>query len=293
MLNQKKLMVSLALVLFTASANADSLVYVVTDSNQFGTVNLSTGVFHQISAGTPSTQFDLVPGPNGSLLSLTFDGNLESINTATGATKVIGATGLLVGGNVGSLAEVGGTLYATDGNNNLYTVNATTGASHLIGPTGIPPIVFNPPELSDETLYGVGGKLFATFDVFSLPVSSPGLIVPPALYQINTSTGVATEVAPTMLNLSASVDVNGTFYAFKEGLANPSCMGASPSPCASAAEAFTLDLANGNTGFVTDVNPSATAIYGASTVVPELASMALAGIGIAMIIVSKRRRRHF
>jgi hypothetical protein len=112
-------------------------------------------------------------------------------------------------------------LYATDGNNNLYTINGTTGAVHLIGPTGIPPLVFNPPTVRDESLYGVGGKLSATFDTFNLPVSSPALIVAPALYQINTTNGVATAVGPTMLGLSASVDVNGTFYAFHEGLADP------------------------------------------------------------------------
>lgn len=280
---------SLALVVLAASASADSLVYVVTDSDQFGKLDLSTGAFHQIGTDTPEPQFNLVPGPNGSLLSLTGSGNLESIKTATGATTVIGATGF--GGNVGSLAEVGETLYATDGNNNLYTVNATTGAARLIGPTGIPPIVFNPPTVSDESLYGVGGKLYATFDTFNLPLSSPVLIIAPALYQIDPSTGVATKLAPTMLNLSASVDVNGTFYAFKEGLADPSCVGPAPVPCRSDAEVFTLDLANGTTSFVTNVDPSATAIYGASPVTPEPASFALAGIGIAGIVISKRRRR--
>ena len=286
MFNQRKMIVSLALVLFTASASADSLAYVVTDSDQFGTLNLSTGAFRQIGVDTPSQQFNLVPGPNGSLFSLTLSGNLESINTATGATTVIGATGLGAF-NVGDLAEVDGILYATDGSNNLYTVNATTGAARLIGPTGIPAFAI-PPTLSDESLYGVGGKLYATFDNFNLPLSSPVLITPPALYQINTSTGAATEVGPTMLNLSASVDANGTFYVFKEGLADPTCVGPAPVPCRSDAEEFTLNLANGNTSFVTDVSPGATAIYGASPVVPEPASVALAGMGIALILLSRR-----
>jgi hypothetical protein len=288
MLTRQKLIVLLAPFLFTVSARADSFAYVVTDSNQFGTLNLVTGAFQQIGADTPGQQFELVPGPNGSLLSLTANGNLESINPATGVATVIGATGL--GTNVASLAEVDGTLYLTDGNNNLYTVNATTGAVHLIGPTGIPPFAVSP-TLSDETLYGVGGKLYATFDNFNLPISSPVLITPPALYQINTATGVATEVGPTMLNLSASVDVNGSFYIFKEGLADPACVGPAPSPYRSNAEEFTLNLANGDTSFVTDVDPSATAIWGASPV-PEPASMALGGIGIALLLVSSWRRHH-
>jgi hypothetical protein len=45
MFKQQKPIVSLALVLFAASARADSLAYVVTDSRQFGTVDLNTGVF--------------------------------------------------------------------------------------------------------------------------------------------------------------------------------------------------------------------------------------------------------
>jgi outer membrane protein assembly factor BamB len=290
MAKQPKLIVSLALTLFAVSAKADSFAYVVTDSQQFGTVDLNTGAFHQIGVDTPEQQFNLVAGPsNGTLLSLTASGNLESINTATGGTTIIGPTGL--GFNVGDLAFVGGVLYATDGNNNLYTVNATTGATQLIGPTGIPPIVFNSSTVSDESLYGVGGKLYATFDTFNLPVSSPVLVVPPALYQINTSTGAAMEVGSTMLGLSASVVVNGTFYAFHEGLADPSCVGPAPVPCASDAQVFTLNLSNGSTSFLADVDPSATAIYGASPVVPEPATVLLAGVGIAAIVVLRGRMR--
>lgn len=94
MFTKTLLIASLAAVALTTCASADSLVYVVTDSQQFGTVDLSTGAFRQIGADTSGQQFYLVPGPNGSLLSLTATGNLESINPATGATSVIGATGL-------------------------------------------------------------------------------------------------------------------------------------------------------------------------------------------------------
>ncbi len=48
MLKQQMLIVSFALTLFAVSAHADSFVYVVTDSQQFGTVDLNTGAFHQI-----------------------------------------------------------------------------------------------------------------------------------------------------------------------------------------------------------------------------------------------------
>jgi hypothetical protein len=289
MLTKPLSIVLLAAVLFTASARADVLVYVVTDTQQFGTVDLNTGAFRQIGANTPEGQANLVPGANGLLLSLTFSGNLESINPTTGAVSVIGATGL--GGSAFDLAEVGGILYATDLNNSLYTINSTTGAAHLIGPSGIPAVPLSDPNaVYDESLYGVGGKLYATFDTFDLPLSSPGIISSPALYQIDPSTGVATKVGSTMLGLSASVDVDNTLYAFHEGLANPTCVGPAPVPCRSDAQLFTLNLANGDTSFVTDVDPSATAIYGASPV-PEPAPFALVGIGLTAIVFARVRRR--
>lgn len=284
-----RLIISFAVVLFPACASADSLVYVVTDSQQFGTVDLNTGAFHQIGANTPEGQANLVAGPNGSLLSLTFSGNLESINPATGAVSVIGATGL--GGSAFDLAEVDGAVYATDLNNHLYSVNTATGAAHLIGPTGIPAAPLSDPNaVFDESLYGFSGKLYATFDAFDLPVSSPGVITSPGLYQIDPSTGVATLVGSTMLGLSASVDVNNTFYAFHEGLSDASCVGPAPVPCRSDAQVFTLNLANGNTDFVTEVDPNATAILGAAPV-PEPISFGLAGIGIAAIVLRRVRRR--
>src|SRR6266567_3583901 len=118
LLTQPTLMVSFALILFAASASAEPWVYVVTGYNQFGAVDLATGVFRPIGAPTPEGQSNLVWGPGGSLLSLTVSGNLEKINPATGETTVIGQTGL--GYNAFELAEFGGKLYATDFGNNIY-----------------------------------------------------------------------------------------------------------------------------------------------------------------------------
>jgi hypothetical protein len=172
LLAQSALIASLTLILFAASASAEPLVYVVTSNNQFGTIDLATGAFHPIGAPTPEGQSNLVWGPDGSLLSLTYSGNLEKINPATGGTTVIGATGL--GSNAFDLAEVRGKLYATDFSNNIYSVDPKTGAAHFLRATGLPPdpnIPFstNPDgtvNLCDESLYGVHGKLYATFDSF-------------------------------------------------------------------------------------------------------------------------------
>lgn len=296
MLTQQKLIVSLALVLFTATAGAGPVVYVITGNQQFGTIDIVTGAFHQIGPDTPDGQGGLVQAPNGSLFSLTFSSNLESINPATGITSIIGPTGLAaceaVDGTCGpnsanGLGGLDGKLYATDFGNNLYTVNAATGAASLIGPTGVPGVPAGFPDFTgipfkvfDEGLSGVGGMLYATFNAFTFDPATRTIVttvVPPYLYQIDPSTGKTTRVAPTLPALSATVDVNGTFYAFK----------------ANTRQLLTLDLSNGNTRFVTNIDPAAGLIVGAAPAVPEPASVALAGIGIAAIVALKRRRRRF
>ncbi|MDQ6662931.1 MAG: PEP-CTERM sorting domain-containing protein [Acidobacteriota bacterium] len=98
-------------------------------------------------------------------------------------------------------------------------------------------------------------------------------VIAAKLYQIDPATGVAKLVGPTTLGLGAVVNVNGTVYGFDD----------------SAGQVVTLDLANGKTTFVTNFDPAAGLIFGASPV-PEPTSMALAGIGIVLIAFSRRRR---
>jgi hypothetical protein len=292
MLTQQKLMVSLALVLFTVSASADSMVYVV-NGQQFGTVDLGTGAFSQIGPATPEAVGGLVAGPNGSLLTLAFSGNLDSINPGTGVTSIIGPTGLADCSTPSSpcgptsantLGTLGGTTYATDLANNLYTVNPLTGAATLIGSTGIPAVPFVPDSTNpdgtfnafDEALFGAGGNLYATFDAIIINPSpfSVTPVISPDLYQINPFTGHATLIGPTALTLGAALSVNGVVYAVID----------------QSSEVDALNLTNGNTTFVNNFDPAAGVIDGAAAV-PEPASIGLAGIGIAAFIVCRRRRR--
>jgi len=98
----------------------------------------------------------------------------------------------------------------------------------------------------------------------------------PELYQINPATGVATLVGPTALGLDAAVRVNGAVYGFAYGYTGSSTV-------------LALNPANGNSTFVADYSPNAFDITGAAPT-PEPASFGLAAMGIAAVLVARRRR---
>jgi hypothetical protein len=125
---QQKLALALSLTLSAAAANANPIVYAIGGSGQFGTMNLSTGSFTPIGPGISVGTGGLVRGPGGTLLSLGYNGDLNSINPATGVLSPVGATGLgdcsLPSSPCGSnsaniIGKVGSNLYATDLANNL------------------------------------------------------------------------------------------------------------------------------------------------------------------------------
>ena len=276
---------SLALIAFAwpvvaVAQSTPPLVYVVT-SQQFGTLELATGLFHPIGSGTfPNALANLV-WKNGSLLSLdTASGDLVEINPATGDIKHIGPTGMGVcgaGSCAFALGEARGTLYSTDLSNNIYSVNPYTGAATLLRATGIPadphtPLTFTCDGgtfcLCDEGLYNMGGKLYATFDSFAIDPTRtlpnrPYEYVPPGLYQIDPSTGAATFVAPTDWQLTALLDVDGKFYAFRGVIDGFNFDFGFP---VAHTELVTLDLKTGQTNKLIDIDPSIGPIFGAAPV---------------------------
>jgi hypothetical protein len=182
-----------------------------------------------------------------------------------------------------SIAELNGTVYATDLYGNLYSLNTTTGAAKFLGATGLPicPSVTNPAEVSDETLFTSGGKLFATFDGINLTTS--GVVDSPELYQINPATGVATLVGSTALGLDAAVQVDGTVYGFAFGYAGSNTV-------------LSLSVANGSTTFLSDYVSSPVPggvnsydILGAIPT-PEPAPISLLAIGVAAVLFVRWRR---
>lgn len=116
-----------------------------------------------------------------------------------------------------------------------------------------------------------------TFDSFEFDLNTftnGSVVVAPELYRINTSTGVATPIGPTDLGIGAVITVNGTSYAFDD----------------ITSQIESLNLANGNTTFVSNFDPAAGVIQGAATT-PEPASMTLVGIGLVAIATWRRRGR--
>lgn len=289
---REKLIATLGLLFLGNLAFAGPLFYVVTQNQQsgtqlFGTADPLTGSFTQIGPTVPIGEVGLVSGPAGSLLTIDYSGNLDSINPGNGALSLIGATGL--GVNIAAFGQFGGNLYATDLANNFYSVDPGTGAAQLIGATHLPVIPFVPGtpnadgtiNIYNETLFSVGGKLYATLDadIFDpgVPVITP--VVDAELYQIDPSTGSATPVGPTELLITSAVDSGGIVYVFAGNAEAQS-------------HSLTLDVANGNTTFLTNMDPAAGLIFGA-VATPEPVSLALAAFGIALILFWKLRRAHF
>jgi len=280
------LVVSFMCSLLAASASAPPNVYVVTLSQQFGTVDLANGQFTPIGSPTPDGMSNLVWW-NGSLLSLATTGAhagyLVKMNPATGDETVLRAitvNGEPLGFNAFDLAKVGGRLYVTDFSNSLYSVDFATGAAtpvgHSGGTTGLRPdpnipFTFNSDgsfNLCDEGLYGFEGKLYATFDSYAIdPTQTPPTraheYMSPYVWQIDPRTGAATFIANTGWQVSAIVGVDGKFYAFEAVLdAFDSHHGV---PIAHAA-LVTLDIRTGKTSKVADIVPNPGPIFGAAPV---------------------------
>lgn len=288
------------LIAFAAAcvpAAADS-VYVVTGNSQFGVFDLSDGSFTAVGPGLPEASAGLVAGPNGSLLTLTNSGNLDSINPTSGQVISSIPTGLgsctaPVSGQCGpfsanNIAQLNGTLYATDYLNNLYRLNPGTGAKTLVGPTGVPPVSPLVPfsmnsqgqiNIFGEALVGANGSLYATFFTGTVDPNtfeaSPA--TPDHLYQIDPATGDTVNLdpgSPIPFSLDTIVDVNGTFYTFADAFG----------------DIDTINLANAATTTVGSFDPATTGLIFGAIATPEPTSTTMIAIGLILLLSLRRMR---
>lgn len=256
----------------TAAQAPNLMAYAITIGFQFGAIDLRSGAFLPIGPGLPPDVGDgLVQGPGTSLLSLGFDGNLVAVDPFTGRTSLVGATGLgdcstplsPCGPNSANwIGVVNGHYYVTDFANNLYSLDPKTAATKLIGSTGMPGITSPPfsenPDGSvnvfGASLFSARGKFYAYFATLSVNFAAGTFtpLSPGAIYQIDPATGHATMVAPTETTLSTIVSVNDTIYAFN----------------AFTGQVEVLDVTNGQTTVVANVDPAAGVIAGAAPARP-------------------------
>ncbi len=279
-----------------SSASADTLVYAI-GSAQFGTMDLATGTFTKIADTPPTIQY-LAGAPNNTLLTMSFDGNLDSISPATGAASVVGPTGFgdCSGSVVANLSncqlsfgQALGKYYTTDFNNNLYSINPLTGKATLIGKTGMPVVTFLPAvpaadgsfDFYDENLFEAGGKLYANFDTghFQPPADpdSPPVITETTaavLYEIDPTTAAATKVADTSFGQITIANINGTVYSF----------------IGSDSSINILDVSSGQPTFVSNSDENL-GLVGGVAAAPEPATLALLAPGLAAVLFSALRQR--
>lgn len=98
MITLQRLIVSFAFFLPLVPASASPLLYVVSGpaggAAVFGTLDPSMGAFNQTGPNLAGSS-GLVQGTSGSLLTLTFNGDLTSIDPKSGISTLIGPTGLI------------------------------------------------------------------------------------------------------------------------------------------------------------------------------------------------------
>jgi hypothetical protein len=193
-----------AFLLGCAGRAAADMVYVATADNEFGTVNLTTGVFTQIGTlSLPANDFifGMGFGADGNLYgvdSISPNAELYRINTSTAQLTAVGALGHSA---IDATTDASGKMYAIsqDANGLFYTLQPPSTTTNDVGLTGIQ-------STGLAAVTADGSELFtAAFN------PSTGNY---ALYSVNQSTGNATEIGDTGFSPVNGLFVQGTLYGF-------------------------------------------------------------------------------
>jgi hypothetical protein len=194
---------------------ADPITFAVTNTGQFGGLDLGTGAFTAIGGTHDGAYAGLGNLPDGTLVGVDGVNNFVRIDRTSGAVTTVGPTGIVA---TTSASLLTGEQFAVDNlNNNLYRINPNTGAATLVGPTGIP--------FAGFAANGLAG------DATSLYYLWQSTTIPSTLYRLDLTTGLATAVGPTgTVGLAGAGFADGTLYAYGTGAPH---------------QIFTIDLATG------------------------------------------------
>ncbi len=241
-----------------AASNIGLSAYEVTSSNQFGVINLSTGVFTQ--TGTTSFAFGAL-AEIGNTLYTGGDNEFYSVS-GTGATTSIGPSSLGGDGFYWDLGSTANTVYGLDSNSTLYSINTSTGASTSIGGTGISQTGTFALSTGSSTLYAsYGGEL----------------------YTVNTTTGALTAVGSTGLSTTggagfdALATVNGVLYGIYTDETNGGSL-------------YSINTSTGSPTFITNVSGGADYPYGLAAT-PEPGSLGLSALSLVLLLVGSAAYR--
>ena len=236
------------------TAQADAMYWIGDSSGDISTVNVADAS-RTLVVSTALTWFDIAWNPDGSTLyGVTGSGGLYTINTTSGTTTFLGSTGAFV-----NALEFNsdGTLYAAGGSS-LYTLNTGNGASTFVG------------TISDggSNFSSAGDLAFDSNDDLYMTSTGGDLI------RMNRNTAAATDVGSIGFNSVFGLDFrNNRLYGATSG-----------------GQLIELSTATGAGTLIGNVNPFASTFGASTSPIPEPATMALLGLGLAGIAVRRRRR---
>jgi hypothetical protein len=196
-MGQSRTMPAMAMVLLLSSlatAKADPMAYMGTDTGEFGTIDLTTGAFSLLgNSGQTLAGMAVASGELFASAYHTASGTLFNINPANGMLTTLGSSGV----DIDDFGSTTGGLFAVGVDGNLYSFNPSDGAATLIGPTGIGFGSWRGLSTNSATLYFADGT---------------------DLYTLNTSTGVATLVGDMGggVEIGALLEEGGVLYGGEE-----------------------------------------------------------------------------